>query len=182
MVISSIETTTSRLAVAMEDSLQSLARLRLTAEGMRPASRGNGSGFETLSVAELDRLAGVVRESASLLTRRLRELGHLKADAESGLAKLWRVGVKGNSTEPHEDEGALKRDSGVRPRSLVANYRAASRALCAALEEAKQTGDRTTAVMLTSILHRLEKQLWLLDSSRERPRIGLPLIDLFLSC
>jgi hypothetical protein len=186
MVISSSEATTSRLTFALEDSLQSLARLRVTAERMRPGNGGSDSAFETetLSVAELDRLAAVVRESTASLTRRLRELGHLKADTEteSALGKLWRVGVKGDLSEPREAEGGLKRDPGVRPRSLVANYRAASRALCAALEEAKQSGDRTTAVLLTTILHRLEKQLWLLDSSRERPRIGLPLINLFLSC
>lgn len=36
--------------------------------------------------------------------------------------------------------------------------------------------------MLSSLLQRLEKQLWLLDSAPGRIRIGLPTINLFLSC
>lgn len=67
-------------------------------------------------------------------------------------------------------------------RPLLVTYRSACRTICSSLQESRRTADGATAVMLSGLLQRLEKQLWLLDYSRDRLRIGLPAINAFLSC
>jgi len=48
-------------------------------------------------------------------------------------------------------------------RSMIGAYRNCCRRLCHALQEARRLGDATTAWLLTDLVQRLEKQLWLLD-------------------
>lgn len=182
MVTTSTETATSRLISSLEETLQSLAQLCASAERMRLDSRGNSLGFETLLPAELDRLGAVIRESAAAITRRLKKLAVVEHDAARPLTELWPARVNGGRSDSAEADLISKPDFPADSRSMVATYRATCRALCHALREARQVTDTTTTVLLSRVLQRLEKQLWLLDSSRDRPRVGLPLINLFLSC
>ncbi|HEX2852376.1 MAG TPA: hypothetical protein VHO24_03990 [Opitutaceae bacterium] len=182
MVTSATGTVTSRLIPALEETLQPLARLRDSADRMRPATPGGNPGFETFSVAELDRLSAVIRESAAAITRRLRDLAHGEENAGLRWAELWRAGESGNLREAMPAASVAKQENPAHSRSLAVTYRATCRALCSALCAARQAADTNSTVLLSSVLQRLEKQLWLLDSSRERAQVRLPLINLFLSC
>jgi DNA-binding ferritin-like protein len=119
----------------------------------------------------------VIRQGAASVTRRLKELvGDSKPAGH--LVELWREGAARLDTDVAASGVSAAE---ARSRSLLAAYRAACRPLCASLQEARRSADGATAVMLSSLLQRLEKQLWLLDSSPECVQVGLPTIDLFLS-
>jgi hypothetical protein len=60
-----------------------------------------------------------------------------------------------------------RRERHLRLGSLIGAYRSCCRHLCQALGAAKRLGDAVTAWLLTDVVHRLERQLWLLD-----PRSG----------
>lgn len=179
-VLSSPETTTSRLSSSLETTLQALSRLHAATDRLRPLHQRNSPGLGAFQLVELDRLCAMLSLGAAALTRRLAEISEADGTADSRLERLWRVGST-PMPEPDElsDANALF-DS--QPRSLLATYRAACRALCTSLQEARHAADSTTAGLVSGLLQRLERQLWLLDASRDGVRVGLPTIDLFLSC
>ena len=178
MVSPSPEMTLPPLVGTLEETLQALGHLHATASRLRPTDSASAGGFPAFSPLELDRLRTVIRQGGASVTRRLKELVGEKPEA-ARLPELWREGVA--RTDLSSLEPGIP-TAEARSRALLSAYRATCRSLCASLQEAKRTCDGATAVMLSGLLHRLEKQLWLLDSSPERVRVGLPTIDLFLSC
>jgi hypothetical protein len=178
MVSPSIETPPQKLIGLLEETLQALARLHAAAARRHPPEGGSSPGIPGFSQAEFDRLSRVIREGGAAVTRRLKELRPEESKSALRLAELWRSGVAAPGERSVADEPLATE----RARPLLATYRGTCRALCAALQAAQQISDTTTAAMLSSVLQRLEKQLWLLDSSSDRTRVGLPTINLFLSC
>lgn len=166
------------LVALLEETLRALAHLHAVAARLRPTDGGAASGFPAFSLVELDRLRTVTRQGGAGITRRLKEL--LGDSKPAGyLAELWREGV----ARPDADaEGTAPGGSAARSRSLLSAYRSACRSLGASIQDARRSADGATTVMLSGLLQRLEKQLWLLDSSPQRGRIGLPTINFFLSC
>jgi hypothetical protein len=167
------------LVAFLEETLQALAHLHATAARLRPTDGCAASGFPAFSLVELDRLRILTRQGGAGVTRRLKELVGDRKPA-GHLAELWREGV---ARPPDTDLAAAELSAAeARSRSLLSAYRAACRALGASIRESRRSADGATTVMLSGLLQRLEKQLWLLDSSPARGRIGLPTINLFLSC
>jgi len=162
----------------LEDSLQALARLRAAVVRLQPVEGGSFPGFPTFSLPELDRLRAVIRQGGAAIARRLKEVANDK-QAFSRIAEFWRAD---ETLSPAENRVTANESSEPASRSLLVTYRATCRALCLSLREAQRVSDSLTAAQLNGLLHRLEKQLWLLDYSREHVRVGLPTIDLFLSC
>lgn len=178
MVSTSEEAFPVTLVGLLETTLQALARLHAAVARRRPPEGGSSPGFPGFATQEYDRLNRVIREGGAAVTRRLKELRPVGPQSAARLSELWRVEVTGPVKSLAR--GFSKAAEAVRP--LLATYRATCRALCEALQEARRLADATTSAMLASVLQRLEKQLWLLDSSAERTRVGLPTITLFLSC
>ena len=174
-----METETSRLTESLEETLRALGRLQASIDRLRPSSNGGSEGVGSFPPAELDRLSAVVHRSSATLTRRIQEISPADEALEAKLAELWR---RSSAGVPGDRVVTSLRGSDPHPRSLLVTYRAACRSLCTALQEVRRASDATTTLLLSGILQQLEKQLWLLDSSRLRARSGVSTIDLFLSC
>lgn len=179
MVSHSIEATASRLTTSLEETLLALARLHASTDRLRPTDEKNSAGLASFPSAQLDRLSAMISKGAADITRRVKQLSGEDVATSSHLAELWR---RGSAAFPGDRIVNSLPDSNPHPRSLLATYRAACRALCTAVQEARQAGDTSTVVLLSALLQNLEKQLWLLDSSRVRRCVGASTIDLFLSC
>jgi hypothetical protein len=180
MVSHSLEMASLHLVRSLEDSLQALARLHAAVVRLQPVDGGSSPGFPTFSLLELNRLRAVIRQGGAAITRRLKELADDDKQAASRAAEFWR----GDATLSRATNNPAETNDGSEPasRSLLVTYRAACRAICRSLQEAQRVSDSLTVASLSGLLQRLEKQLWLLDYSRERVRVGLPTITLFLSC
>jgi hypothetical protein len=181
MVSLTFENGPSVMVGLLEGALHALLRLRVSADRLRHQVQRIARGQPAFSMSELEQLCVVIERGWNSVLQRLLEItpGD-RQERGTRWAETWRAAL----SEPHASgaEGAGEATE-LTPHSLLATYRASCRALCAALTEARHTADATTAAMLSGLLQRLEKQLWLLDSSHERPRVGAAsAINLFLSC
>jgi hypothetical protein len=171
------ELTSPSLISRLEKSLQALSRLQSVSEGLRSVDKATSAEMRALSPKQLDCLQVIIRQGELSLTRRLKKL-------VSDNSQASRPAVLGREEAgPSHSAFVLQRSVDDSPsRELLTAFRAACRSLCASLQEARRACDSSTTVMLSTLLQRMEKQLWLLESSQERPRVGLPTINLFLSC
>lgn len=168
-MVSINETNAVQLTELLEDAAQSLVRLHAVADRVRRTAPWAPRGLLPFSANALDRLCSLVREGHDATIRRLTELS---ADSD---AKALASDTDSSSDTP------AQRAAPTDPQSLIAAYRDTARALGASIVQAQRLSDARSAAVLSALLHRLEKQLWLLDSE-SRPRVGLPTINLFLSC
>lgn len=181
MLSPAVETAPCRLTGALEESLQALACLHAAVGQLSPSVRESSSGLPVFSRPQLDHLSAAIRQGGAAIARRLKERAISQAEGETRHrgVEFWRADA---TTELRENSHGANRTHDLGSRSLLSSYRTACRALCDSLQEAQRISDTATAVVLCGLLQRLEKQLWLLDSSQEHVRVGLPTIDLFLSC
>jgi DNA-binding ferritin-like protein len=172
-MVSINETSPLHLTELLEDALQELGRLHGNVDRARRAAPWTSRELLPFSASALDRLCAVVREGIDVVDRRLAELN---------------AGVGEETSEPDvaafekSESTPTARVTSADSHALLTAYRATARALCASIIEARKISDATTAALLSALVHRLEKQLWLLASSESRPHAGLPTINLFLSC
>jgi hypothetical protein len=181
MVSLAFENGPSVMIGLLEGALHALVRLRAGADRLLHQAKKNGAGEPAFSLAELEQLCVVIERGWNSILQRLLELSPDDRSARGARwAEAWCASLSGTKAP---DDGSAADKGELTPQSLLANYRASCRALCAALTEARHAADATTAAMLSGLVQRLEKQLWLLDASHERPRVGATsAIKLFLSC
>jgi hypothetical protein len=160
----------AQLDELLENALAELGRLCDGTNRLRASKLWMSRGVLAFSPSALDRLCAVIRDGCRALAVRM---GELQPAASAPMAA---------DTAAREKIPAGAVTMAVDPASLLVAYRACGRALCAALVEARRIADAHTAAVLAGVVHRLEKQLWLLDAPRSRERVGLPTIHLFLSC
>ena len=71
----------------------------------------------------------------------------------------------------------------IRSRALMRAYGKCSHQLCRVQQEARRISDGTTAAMLSDLILRMEKQLWLLDAqSQQRAPATRRVVSFFFSC
>lgn len=69
------------------------------------------------------------------------------------------------------------------PVAFMAEYRACCRLLCSALRESRRISSSPTVAMLSDLVLRLEKQLWVMDSPKHDPGSEpYRTVSLFLTC
>jgi hypothetical protein len=69
------------------------------------------------------------------------------------------------------------------PAAFMAEYRGCCRRLCKALNEARRISDVSSCAMLSELVLRLEKQLWLMDTPEHDPGTErYRSVSLFLTC
>jgi hypothetical protein len=69
------------------------------------------------------------------------------------------------------------------PVAFMIEYRACCRSLCRALSESQRAVDTASGAMLSELALRLEKQLWLMDTSQhDRGAESCRSVSLFLTC
>jgi hypothetical protein len=182
MVSLAFENGPSVMVGLLEGALHALVRLRVSADRLRHAAEKSAQGQPVFSMSELEQLCIVIERGWNSVLQRLLELSPGdRSERGARWASTWRASL--TEATAAGVESAARDKSALTPQSLLATYRASCRALCAALTEARHVADATTAAMLSGLLQRLEKQLWLLDASHERPRVGAAsAINLFLSC
>jgi hypothetical protein len=109
-------------------------------------------------------LCGILDEGRGRLQRRLEGLlgpgGHVEFSTDSNPA-----GASDN------------------PAAFMAEYRGCCRRLCKALNEARRISDAASCAMLSELVLRLEKQLWLMDTPERDPGTErYRSVSLFLTC
>src|SRR5665213_2728980 len=121
----------------------------------------------------LDELRGLAETFAEagnhdVLEFRPRELRALGELATNGSISLKRRAAQLNPARRFSAKGPTHDHPGgadeLEPITLIRSYRACSRRLCDAMKEAIRVSDGESAAVLRTLILRLEKQLWVIDS------------------
>ncbi len=146
----------AQMAVLLGEVFADLARLRAQVEGTgaTPANGARGG---------LQALRPTLAEGSAAISRRLKALGH----------------PIDSSREPFPDPMAPAKVNGV---ALTA-FRPCFRHLAKALREARRISDEQTMAILSCLIVRLEKHLWLFDLPlTERRVLDWSAVNLFSLC
>ena len=145
-------------------------------------------------LARADSALGLLKERASQLVSlgdpegngfSPGQLETLCRSLDEGRGRVHRrlLGIAGEAVRP-EPAAAQNPSGNTRdPLVFLADYRACCRRLCKALSEALRISDAATGAVLSALVLRLEKQLWLMDTPRHN--VGAEpyrSISLFLTC
>jgi hypothetical protein len=158
----------SRRAQATEDNrvallrqvAASLGNLELRASGASLATETGALGF---------------------CPRQMRALGEILGRARQRIAaRIAQLGGAGS----RDPLGAPARPGDVAdPVAFMIEYRDCCRRLCRALNEALRAEDPATGAMLSELVMRLEKHLWLMDTStHDRGAASCRSVSLLLTC
>jgi hypothetical protein len=132
------------------------------------ARRAEGSGeLSRLDFCpkQIGRLRLILSEGRTAVVRRAGELGEALSEHNAG---------EGADVSPSIEAGD--------PTAFLAAYRACCRRVCGALREAIDNRDSLTGAMLSGLVLKLEKQLWLIDTARNRGADDWRSVSLFLAC
>jgi hypothetical protein len=140
------------------------AALALLRERTRQLVSLGNSAPHGFSPGQLETLCTILDEGRSRVHRRLVDF----------VGECDQAGPSADSHSPVNIENPLM---------FLGDYRACCRRLCKAMKEALRISDATTGAVLSDLMLRLEKQLWLMDtprlSSGTEPYRS---ISLFLTC
>jgi hypothetical protein len=93
------------------------------------------------------------------------------------------LNIEGPAASGNESPGSSPPLGKMDPISFIAKYRASCRMLCEALNEARRASQAPAGAMLSDIILRLEKQLWIMDSPKQTRRTDqYRSVSLFLAC
>jgi hypothetical protein len=104
---------------------------------------------------------------------------------DEGQARIQRrlAGLVGPGAALEATEDSDIRGKSEDPISFMAEYRACCRRLCKGLNESLRISDAPSGAMLSELVLRLEKQLWLMDSPKHDPGSDrYRSVSIFLTC
>lgn len=174
MVSLTDEVAAPELPELLGNALRELENLQQRAQRVRGSKSWAAGRLLSFSPSALDRLCRLLREGCELVGGRLDSLRSARTES---FRIEKRVGI-----ECGREKSTSRRSLSDDARSLLIAYRTCGRALCASLVEARRISDANTAALLAGLVHRLEKQLWLLDAQETQERAPLRAIAVFLSC
>jgi len=153
----------AELTAMLEDASEELLRLRECT-----ASLAESPESTVFCPRQLQSLRSELDRGRGLIAARMAALGGSRSEGAAAA-----IGTAAKKAEPRK----------VRARTLMRTYGKCSHQLCRVVQEARRISDSTTAAMLSDLILRMEKQLWLLDApSQQREPASRRVVAFYFSC